>query len=352
MGVDNSTNTIETYTYTLYNSSSDTSSTTELTQTLNATLTGTWKCETCSYEAAVTAPTCTMGGYTTYTCSVCGYSYAGNETAALGHDWDQSTGNCTRGDAQCAAKIVGGLYYPTLAEAVDAAAAKAQIQMCTNSEETNCVIDKVIYLDLNGKKVTGKITLSDTLYGADSSSDGFQTPGGAITVSGSTVAAVANNVNGKDYVAYSADGKTYSFHRFAITPTACQFYLNPNSQHAHLSVMATLQGNSTIFAQNLVKDLGFQINSEAAKWYGGTVSFSGDKTVSYIALTLDGNSSTDYKKAHSITAMAAFDAGKTEAALVKSNACKITLKTVLDKYISDGGKHAADVQSFLDNLTA
>ena len=37
-----------------------------------------------SYTAVVTKPTCTQKGYTTYTCS-CGYSYTGNETAALGH---------------------------------------------------------------------------------------------------------------------------------------------------------------------------------------------------------------------------------------------------------------------------
>ena len=33
----------------------------------------------------VTAPTCTAGGYTTYTCTDCGYSYTANETAAKGH---------------------------------------------------------------------------------------------------------------------------------------------------------------------------------------------------------------------------------------------------------------------------
>ena len=46
-----------------------------------------------SYEAVVTAPTCTAGGYTTYTCSVCGDSYVGDETAALGHTWTEAT--CT-----------------------------------------------------------------------------------------------------------------------------------------------------------------------------------------------------------------------------------------------------------------
>ena len=38
-----------------------------------------------SYEIAVTAPTCTDGGYTTYTCSVCGDRYISDATAALGH---------------------------------------------------------------------------------------------------------------------------------------------------------------------------------------------------------------------------------------------------------------------------
>ena len=36
------------------------------------------------YEAVVTAPTCTEGGYTTYTCA-CGDTYVADETAALGH---------------------------------------------------------------------------------------------------------------------------------------------------------------------------------------------------------------------------------------------------------------------------
>jgi hypothetical protein len=36
-----------------------------------------------SYKSKVTAPTYAKAGYTTYTCSVCGYSYTGNKTAKL-----------------------------------------------------------------------------------------------------------------------------------------------------------------------------------------------------------------------------------------------------------------------------
>ena len=41
-----------------------------------------------SYESAVTAPTCTQDGYTTYTCA-CGHSYTDTQVAAIGHSFGQ-----------------------------------------------------------------------------------------------------------------------------------------------------------------------------------------------------------------------------------------------------------------------
>ncbi len=41
------------------------------------------------YEAVVTAPTCTEGGYTTYTCT-CGDSYTGDDVEATGHNYKES----------------------------------------------------------------------------------------------------------------------------------------------------------------------------------------------------------------------------------------------------------------------
>ncbi|MCD7723759.1 MAG: fibronectin type III domain-containing protein, partial [Clostridiales bacterium] len=41
-----------------------------------------------TYESVVTAPTCTAGGYTTYTCTMCGDSYTANSTAATGHSYE------------------------------------------------------------------------------------------------------------------------------------------------------------------------------------------------------------------------------------------------------------------------
>ncbi len=53
-----------------------------------------------NYEAVVTAPRCTEGGYTTYTCSVCGGSYIADEVEALGHSF---TGYVSNNDATCTA---------------------------------------------------------------------------------------------------------------------------------------------------------------------------------------------------------------------------------------------------------
>ncbi len=51
-----------------------------------------------SYESKVTEPTCTEGGYTTYTCA-CGDTYTDSETAALGHTYESKVTEpaCTEG---------------------------------------------------------------------------------------------------------------------------------------------------------------------------------------------------------------------------------------------------------------
>lgn len=47
-----------------------------------------------SYNAVVTAPTCTEGGYTTHTCSVCQDSYKDSQTEAAGHKDGDSNNIC------------------------------------------------------------------------------------------------------------------------------------------------------------------------------------------------------------------------------------------------------------------
>ena len=72
------------------------------------------------YEAVVTAPTCTEGGYTTYTCE-CGESYIADETEALGHDF--VNGECSRCDAVMDTAFedvpVGSFYFDPVQWAVE-----------------------------------------------------------------------------------------------------------------------------------------------------------------------------------------------------------------------------------------
>ena len=73
-----------------------------------------------TYEAVVTAPTCTEGGYTTYTCATCGDSYIADETEALGHNdgpivvENEKPSTCTEGgyyDAVCYCTVCGVETY-------------------------------------------------------------------------------------------------------------------------------------------------------------------------------------------------------------------------------------------------
>ena len=69
----------------------------------------------CTYEAVVTAPTCTAAGFTTYTCTVCADKYTADEVAALGHTTDNGT--CDN----CGATIGGttGAAYTQVTSAED-----------------------------------------------------------------------------------------------------------------------------------------------------------------------------------------------------------------------------------------
>lgn len=60
----------------------------------------------CEYDTVVTEPTCTEIGYTTYTCTLCGFTFKSDFRAPLGHDWgdwrDDGNGEThTRTCARC-----------------------------------------------------------------------------------------------------------------------------------------------------------------------------------------------------------------------------------------------------------
>ena len=69
-----------------------------------------------SYDSVVTPPTCTDGGYTIHTCSVCGSSYVGSPVAANGHTWTGGSCTSSRICSDCGAEegIVPGHQYESV----------------------------------------------------------------------------------------------------------------------------------------------------------------------------------------------------------------------------------------------
>ncbi len=116
-----------------------------------------------SYEAVVTAPTCTAGGYTTYTCS-CGDSYVADEVAALGHNIvvDEAKAptctesgltageHCTRCDHKVAQTVVDALghSYEAVVTAPTCTAGGYTIHTCSNCGDSY-VADEVAALGHN-----------------------------------------------------------------------------------------------------------------------------------------------------------------------------------------------------------
>ena len=100
------------------------------------------------FEAKVTKPTCTAQGYTTYTCSCCGYSYKGDKVKATGHsfgDWTTVTAaTCTEnGEEQRKCKNCDHSENRT----VDALGHNYENYVCTNCGDMEYVSGDT---DLNG----------------------------------------------------------------------------------------------------------------------------------------------------------------------------------------------------------
>lgn len=167
-----------------------------------------------------------------------------------------------------------GDTYSTLEAAVNAyspdsnTAPTNYIKLLHNTtEKTINVNNKSLYLDLNGRTVTGDISVTGAykLYGMDSTTDNYDgTKAGKIvgTVTG-TVALVhetsTKRVAGYDSLRYVAikneDGTEYTFHRFNISVTGYRFELK--APECALFFIGKFQGDAE--AKKHLTSLGFTL---------------------------------------------------------------------------------------------
>lgn len=333
------------------------------------------------------------------------------ENAAIYAHWTAAAAETVTGETAPNTGTHEG--YATLAEAITAyeklladGKTNTYITLVKDTTETGDItVTRDLYLDLNGHKVNlngNKLNLGDyTLYGMDASTNGFDAAEGK---TGQIIGTITHNEKAekagvadvysntgiganrnKSYVTVTSTGTegddVTEFHRFAITPIACRFYLNNDQEkktsHSHLEIKAAIQGDDTVIAE--IQDLGFQLddNEAALAWCGKDLDNfkssydteaseklkpeTGIRTVSYIALTCDvtgeeasGVAKGYYETVHTITAMAAFDMINAEhpahEKVMKSTGYTVTFADILKKYVTDGGDQATRVETFLTSL--
>ena len=117
----------------------------------------------------------------------------------------------------------------------------------------NVELSKDLYLDLNGKTLTGNITGSGTLYGMDCATDDY-TAGGRIT--GTVSCKVERHFKDaetlKRYMAI-ADENGYTFNRFYVGVT----HLNLRPDADGVGYKATIAGNDAVLGQ--IKSYGYKL---------------------------------------------------------------------------------------------
>lgn len=224
---------------------------------------------------------------------------------------------------------IGTTEYDTLQDAVNDPATDQYIKMLHNTAE-NIKTTENIYLDLNGRTVTGNISILGgyKLYGMDSSVEGYNAlPKGKIVGSvvpyAPTHQVTKDNIETYDrYVAIPSEESgtsTLSFHRFNISVTGYRFELK--APQCALFFIGQFQGDAE--AKKYLTKLGFTLTD---KIDGTSESFShpvpddvttdefvyidpdsGDYLFeAYLMRDIDKNDSNTYTKQFSATAKATF----------------------------------------------
>lgn len=183
--------------------------------------------------------------------------------------------NGTQGDTYSTLEAAVNAYKPG-----DSTAPTNYIKLLHDTtEKPISVNNKSLYLDLNGRTVTGDISVTNgyKLYGMDNSSKEYIAPGGKIvgTVTGCAPTYQTPGDTNDCYVAIQGleeDGRTenLSFHRFNISVTGYRFELK--APECALFFIGKFQGDEA--AKNHLTKLGFTLTDidKTEKKYGCTIT--------------------------------------------------------------------------------
>jgi len=266
------------------------------------------------YEAAVTAPTCTERGYTTYACSCGGNYYVDDYVDATGHHYvlqegkmvckycgttHSSSGGGSEDPSNGAevAHIIGKRAYATLQDAVNAWITGDCIQLLTDSDKKT-EIDKAVLIDLSGFDVSNVEIAEPGVVFMDSTTNGYTAAGGTLTVTDGEeyISLVTSyDIDGvpkegedtmippKHYVKVLNDDKSYSFRRVGIGVTGMQYIVDGTNKY--LVFQAKFRGpTDQTKSQTNPADIGFMFNG-ASSWHNrdseSSTTFSDGSVASY-----------------------------------------------------------------------
>lgn len=303
--------------------------------------------------------------FTYCTCPTCGGKWGKNlQVAAI-------INNGTQGDTYSTLEAAVKAYSPD-----NTTAPTNYIKLLHNTtEKPISVNNKSLYLDLNGRTVTGNISISGgyKLYGMDSSTGtGYDAPpkGKIVGTVNGTVAPVFEKTLTDDaeynYLRYVAikneEGTEYTFHRFNISVTGYRFELA--APQCALIFCGKFQGDKA--AKDYLKSLGFTLTGN-----NGTVSKSSemsealnDKLVTedgdaylfelYLKRSFEKNPpDIAYTEEFSATAQATFKNGGTQDSGTKDREPQhLSFKEAWQNALSapDTDKNKKILQNFLDEF--
>ena len=220
-----------------------------------------------AYTAVVTEPTCMKQGYTSYRCA-CGDGYADDFTDIVDHD--RVNGLCR----MCQKVGDGESHYASVADAIAQSAAEFLYLNFDLAEDV--VVDSDIILDLNGKTLTGDITIVEgaRLRLFDSATADYTADSRGRIVGGITgdLARTMNTPesyghNYKYLTIREADG-SYSAHRIYLTVRSVS--LAPNIRDENRIITAV--SYQTVFKCN---DVAAQyVTAYGAKFTGDTAVYA------------------------------------------------------------------------------
>lgn len=271
--------------------------------------------ETSTAEAGQTIPYCT--------CPTCGGKWLKDVAAIIN--------NGTQGDTYSTLEAAVKAYSPD-----NNTAPTNYIKLLHNTtEKPISVSNKSLYLDLNGRTVTGDISVTNgyKLYGMDSSAKADYTtaPKGKIvgTVTGCAPTYQTPGDTNDRYVAILSEENgtsTLSFHHFNISVTGYRFELTTgDTPKCALFFIGKFQGDKA--AKDYLTSLGFTLDglkgSASKKVVTCTMPDALDKEVdvdengvycfeAYLMREIDKSNPDTYRKPFSATAQATFSNGGTQ----------------------------------------